>query len=398
MNFPEDGSGLFPLMLAVAAPLMGALILVPALVRLDEKQHLMARPNGRSSHSTAISNIGGVAIFLSVLLGALPLSTSMGHESVFLLIAFCFLFIIGIKDDMLESGPYFKLGAQVIAALLVVFGAGLRIGDLYGLFGISQLPEAAAVAITVLFILTVINSVNFIDGIDGLAASIGILGFVTSGVLFYLLGNTFFYLLAFSLSSALVGFLRYNLSKRRKVFMGDTGSMLIGMAFSVTIIKLMEGHAFEGNGQLQLTPLWALSLVIVPLFDFFRVFLIRVSNGRSPMRPDRNHIHHIIVDQYKLSHKATSLTLALFSGAFILMAGIFGGGANANEVFVFYALCFIGYVVTLRLLQKAAMAKVEIQLPVQQENEPAYSNAISDIRLPLPYEKITSKDRHENYA
>lgn len=189
MSIIEGVSGLFSLLLAVATSFLGTLILIPFLVRLDKNQHLFARPNFRSSHTFAISNIGGVGVFISVLFGLIPsIIASFNQETAFLMVAFVLLFIIGVKDDMFESGPYFKLVAQLIVALVIVWGAGVHFKSLYGLFGIYNLPPTESIILTVLFILTVINSFNFIDGIDGLAACLGIIGLVISGVFSYAQG------------------------------------------------------------------------------------------------------------------------------------------------------------------------------------------------------------------
>jgi UDP-GlcNAc:undecaprenyl-phosphate/decaprenyl-phosphate GlcNAc-1-phosphate transferase len=359
MTFDPFGGGVIRLLLSCILPFFSALILIPFLVHMDKKKRLSAAPNSRSSHILTVSSIGGVGIFIAVVIGFLPLlPVTFGKEINILLLGFSLLFLIGIKDDILDSSPYFKLVAQIIVSLIVIEGAGLKITNFYGVLGMYEIPYSMGIMVSVLLIVTIINSINFIDGIDGLAALIGIVGFTFTSIAFYLINELFYFILSVSIISALAGFLRYNFSKHEKVFMGDTGSLLIGMAFSVFILKLWGLHATVNV--FPISPLWVFGIVLLPIFDFIRVFLIRVSNGKSPLRADRNHVHHVLVDHFGFSHKGAAFSLSLLAAVLMAITYVIAYSVYTPLILFWYATIFVVYIAVLHQMQKTALRKLAL--------------------------------------
>ena len=395
-----SGGEIASLLLAGLLPLVCAIIIIPILIHLDKKNHLTAIPNSRSSHVQAVSNIGGIGIFISAVIGVSSvLLFPLSNQMVVLFSTFIAIFLIGVKDDVFESGPYFKLVAQLLVAIVLTLGSGIKIESLYGLFGIYELPEYLSIGLTVLIITVIMNSVNFIDGIDGLAALIGIVGLGVAGTFFYFGGAFDFALIALAIISALAGFLRYNFSLKQKVFMGDTGSLLIGLAFSVFVLKLWSLYETVPVTWLPQNPLWVMSLVLVPVFDFIRVFLIRISNGKSPVRADRNHIHHVLVDHCHLSHKEAAWILSIISLMLMGITLILCYSQYWLLVFFWYSIIFIIHTFILHQIQKIALQKASMfphdHLMIHKD---LLNANLKKVRLLAKYRKSLVNDGHKKYA
>jgi UDP-GlcNAc:undecaprenyl-phosphate GlcNAc-1-phosphate transferase len=266
--------------------------------------------------------LGGLAVFLGFLftvLLLLPAKELIDLPS--FLAAFLIVVIIGLKDDLYPLTPYKKLIGQLMAALILIFKANVRISSLHGFMGVGELPEWASITFSLLTILTITNALNLIDGIDGLSGSIGALFCLVLGLWFWSVGQQAYAFLSFSLLGALIAFLRYNFSPA-SIFMGDSGSLLIGLTSSILIIRFLELHGpgfYQENPifAVNATPAVAFALLIVPLFDALRVFTIRLLRGVSPLRGDRSHVHHLLVDK-GWSHTKTTLVLIIVNLLFII--------------------------------------------------------------------------------
>ena len=180
---------------------------------------------------------------------------------------------------------------------------------MHGFLGINEIPLIASVAGSMFFLLALINAFNLLDGIDGLTSITGIIVASFYSYMFYKLG--YFYYLSISITTVatLLAFLRFNFSIKRKIFMGDTGSLTIGLVLGLLTLKLMAADAIYTSLHFspEQLPLVLIAVLFVPILDICRVMIIRLLRGVSMFSPDRNHIHHIIID-YGLSHrKASSL-------------------------------------------------------------------------------------------
>lgn len=275
----------------------------------------MADPGERSSHITKTPTLGGVAIFASTFISYFlwenPDEGQLIHLSIS---AIVILFFLGVKDDILVLSPKKKMFVQVAVSALVVVFADLRIENLFGIFGINEVPYAMSLPLTVFIFIALINAINLIDGIDGLAGGIGMIAGGMFGLWFFLNGYFALACLAASMSGALLGFLRFNYSKTSKIFMGDTGSLIVGFLLSMFALKFIQlniEYRFNPNASFS-APILAIVVLIVPIFDTLRVFIIRLKDKKSPFVGDRNHLHHILIDS-GLSHFQTSVILWSFT-------------------------------------------------------------------------------------
>lgn len=290
------------------------IISIPPIVRIVKAKKLYDIPDQRKVHKTVIPTMGGIAIFIGISISTLLLTTGypiMNERIVFA--AMILLLFIGIKDDIMLISPASKFSIQSLAAVALVVVGDYRITNLHGILGVTEISYAASISISILMIIVFINAYNLIDGVDGLAAGLGILGSTFFGIWFFLNGYTFLAILSLSLAGSLLGFLRYNLfGKRYKIFMGDTGSLLVGLLIVVQVIEFVElnmntGLPFNING----SPSVALAFVIIPVTDTMRVFSLRIFKGISPFFPDKNHVHHCLLRIYNRHYKVTLALLFL---------------------------------------------------------------------------------------
>lgn len=276
------------------------MVAIPQLMRLSEKRGFYDLPdNTRKLHSNTISYLGGAGIFLAYIITSVLFMKPSGFNNWnYILAASILFFITGLIDDMTVMGPSKKILLQLLPALFTAYFAGIRLGSLYGLFGIGELPLSVSIVISVLLYLFIINAFNFIDGIDGLAGSIGTFSSLILGILLAISRYDNMTILAFALAGALAGFLRYNLHPA-KIFMGDSGSLPVG--YTVTMLSIFFISSINGSSQgIIKTEAGALifttALLSILLFDSLRVFAARMSKGISPFKGDRNHIHHYLGD------------------------------------------------------------------------------------------------------
>lgn len=290
------------------------IITIPTIVRVAHLKNLCAQPNKRTSHANATPNLGGIALFIGFLIPSIIVAGDSLSTNLFYVISGLFiLFFIGMKDDVLIIDPKKKLAAQIVVAIIVAILADIKIVSLFEIFNIGTISYFTSIVLTVIFILLIINGFNLIDGIDGLAAGAGILTSVFFGIWFWNIHNIAYTVICFSLTSSLAGFFLYNVfGKKNKIFLGDTGSLILGLTISVLTIQFLNPELkINTNSLSQSSPALAAGLLILPLFDTMRVFIIRIFQGKSPFIADRQHLHHLLL-ALGFSHlKSTTILLSV---------------------------------------------------------------------------------------
>jgi UDP-N-acetylmuramyl pentapeptide phosphotransferase/UDP-N-acetylglucosamine-1-phosphate transferase len=294
---------------------------IPSIIKVAVIKNLFDEPGGRKAHKSSIPTLGGLAIFAGVVFAFTFWSAGFNlQDTQYIIAALIVIFFIGIKDDIVELPAIKKFYGQLVSAIIIVLFANIRITGLYGIFGIDQVPYWFSLVFSLFTIIIIINAFNLIDGVDGLAAGIGAIAAFTYGIYFYNYNEIALCILSFSLFSSLLAFLVYNFSPAN-IFMGDTGSLLIGLILSILTIKFIEMSFAPRpeNFPFQSSPAMAVAILVLPLFDLLRVFVVRILNKRSPFQADRQHIHHLLLDM-GLNHREVSVTLYLVNIGFILIA------------------------------------------------------------------------------
>ncbi|MFT4202514.1 MAG: MraY family glycosyltransferase [Chitinophagaceae bacterium] len=347
---------------------------IPGILLVALRKRLVDRPDQRKRHKSLIPSFGGLAIFSAVtfMTALLDVEKYFPHWNFVFAGAFL-LFVTGLRDDVVAITPRQKFHAQFIAALLVAYFADVRIGNLHGFLGIHILPMWLSVLLTVFGIVFITNAYNLIDGVDGLCGSLSFVELMAAGCYFAYMDDSGFAICAFCLAGAVLGFLRYNFYQAR-IFMGDTGSLVVGfmIAFLCTcMVEVEEVHRngsplsyHAGKGHLAL----ALSVVIVPVFDTFRVFATRMLHGGSPFHPDRRHIHHLLLDA-GLNSRQICFSLVTVN-AVLVGVTVFLVKMDTNPTVVIMLLFFMAVGLMLLVLRLRNMAVIKRRrMLLQQENE-----------------------------
>jgi UDP-GlcNAc:undecaprenyl-phosphate GlcNAc-1-phosphate transferase len=326
---------------------------IPSIINIARVKHLYDEPDARKSHDKAVPTLGGVAIFAGVIFSIILWTPfDVFGDLQYILCAFIIIFLIGAKDDILPMSPYRKMAGQIFAIFILVFKAQVRLTSMYGIFGIYEIPELASILLSMFTILVIINAFNLIDGINGLTGSLATLISITLGTWFYLVDRTDLSIIAFSLAGATIAFLRYNITPAR-IFMGDTGSMLIGLISAILVIQFIEVHAEIPTSPYAFTavPAVAIGILILPLFDTLRVFVMRIARGKSPFRADRSHIHHLLLDA-GLNHMQATIVLLMVNVAFIAFVIYFQELGNLRLLIAILVMATILTAIPYRLSKK----------------------------------------------
>ena len=272
------------------------LIAIPPIISLIRKYNLFDKPNARKEHSVPIPTMGGVAIVAGMMISLFlwfPFSNSIPQICFFFSVLV--MFGLGIMDDLRDLSAKYKFIIQAGLAGLIAL-SGIRIVSFEGLFGIYELPMMAQYTFTFLAIVGITNAFNLIDGIDGLAGGIGFMSLIILGLFLTLSGDVNTALIAFALSGGMLAFMYFNLNPAR-IFMGDTGSLILGFVIAVLCIRLLQVNIFSVNPIIPHAPVFVLGIVFIPVFDTIRVFATRIWRGKSPFVADKTHIHHLLTNQ-----------------------------------------------------------------------------------------------------
>jgi UDP-N-acetylmuramyl pentapeptide phosphotransferase/UDP-N-acetylglucosamine-1-phosphate transferase len=355
-------------LLTSSASFIITFLAVPAIIKIARAKKLYDIPDERKLHTRPIASLGGIGIFVGFFIASLlSISFQSAPEFQYFFAAATAIFFLGLKDDILILTATKKFIGQMIAAAILIHLGGIRIESMHGLFGYDQLPELISLALSYVSIIVIINAFNLIDGIDGLAGSLGFLTLSIFGVYFYMVDMSAYALFAFSMAGSLAAFLIFNYHPA-KIFMGDSGSLLLGLVNAILVIKFI-GVADSSSVAYPLESAVAIGVAILmlPLADTLRVFSIRILKGRSPFVPDRNHIHHLLLDR-GLSHKYITICCVLLNTMFIAIA-YFGRHLGPTYIILTISLVSCGFLSVLFYLVKP-VRKVAIRRGFQLNAEP----------------------------
>lgn len=308
---------MFDVLLSLSVSFAITFLAIPVIISVAEMKKLYDVPDERKIHQTPIPALGGIGIFAGFVLACLlTIGFSAASEFQFYIAAALVIFFLGLKDDILVISPIKKFIGQVLAAFLIVYKGGVQIESMHGFLGINELPEMYSLVLTYLTVIVIINSFNLIDGVDGLAGSLGLMSTLIFGFYFLNIQQLPYAILAFSLAGSLSAFLIFNFQPAR-IFMGDTGSLLVGLIAAILVVKFINlaGSPTVAYPIAQ-SPAIGFTILLIPLLDTVRVFGIRIIHRRSPFSPDRNHVHHLMLDK-GLSHRTITLTLVGINLAFV---------------------------------------------------------------------------------
>lgn len=292
---------------------------IPVIIQVSNMKKLYDLPSDRKIHIDPIPSLGGLGIFAGFMVGLLLMvdltEVTAAATFQYYLTACMVIFFFGIKDDILILTPFKKFIGQMAVAAILIFKANLVITDMHGFLSIGEIDYTLGCCLSFFTIIVIINAFNLIDGVDGLAGSMGIIT-ASFFAFFALMSGEFYYaLFGFTFAASLAAFLIYNYTPAR-IFMGDTGAMLIGVVNAILVIHFI--NMAENSRILPVlgSPAMGFGVLLIPLLDTLRVFGIRILHGRSPFSPDRNHLHHMLLDR-GLSHM--NITFILSAAAIFII-------------------------------------------------------------------------------
>ena len=272
--------------------------------------------NERSSHKFPATRSGGLSIFFTICVScAFGISTGQLTIPLYALLSVFFLTLTGFADDLIEVRYREKIFLQLFAALLMI-NAGYTIDSFHGIFYIYELPYWAEIIVSLFVFVVVVNALNLVDGLDGMASFISLkFLLVTGGIV--LVSKPEWFLFFPIIISALIGFLWFNFNRNKKVFLGDTGSLFLGSIMAFILFYILDSESSLVTDSLISKPLLAVLLLLYPLVDTLRAFIIRAYNNKSPFIADRVHLHHRLADKGYQHWQASVLTFSL--SAFLLV-------------------------------------------------------------------------------
>lgn len=344
-----------------------ALLAIPPIIYLINRYKLHDIPNSRKEHRVPVPTMGGIAIIAGMVIALVmwfPFNNDIRQVCFFFSIIT--LFALGIMDDLKDLSAKYKFVVQIgLASLIALFG--IRIHSFDGLFGIHELAMPAQYTITILAIVGITNAFNLIDGIDGLCGGLAFMSLVTLGIFMTLSGDAATALVTFALAGAIFAFLYFNFNPA-KIFMGDTGSLVIGFVIAVLCIRLMKFNIGVPVPVLPAAPMFVFGLVLIPVFDTLRVFAKRIWKGGSPFEADKTHIHHLLTNQ-GFGH-VFAVRVIYFIHAFILIE-VYLLQSLRQEMILFI---LVGLMMAVTLFLKKMRSYISFDKKTLKGSEESYGN------------------------
>ena len=313
-----------------------AILIFPLFIKMLYRKQILDKSDERKLHERDVPLLGGFPVIISTMLTTLfffPFDVLI--ELRYFFGTLFLMFLVGLRDDLLPLNPFVKFISQVIPCILVYFLLDTHIDSLYTLFPL-EFPFWFSIFITVFTLLIIINSFNLIDGIDGLAGSLTLISVSAFATYFYFSGNEYLAYLLYSYAGAMLGFLIFNWAPAR-IFMGDTGSLFSGFLLGCSAIWFINANSEQELPYFQASIGTAMCFIAVPLFDTFRIIFYRIYKGKSPMSPDRQHIHHILL-RLNFSHQKITLVFSILQ---LSLIGMSIAARNLGDLWVMGLLAFV---------------------------------------------------------
>lgn len=324
------------------------LSLYPVFIRLYTKNNIVDKRDARKVHINEVPTMGGVPIFLAFLIAIfIWISYTELQEQRYFIGTLVFIFFVGLRDDFVNLKAFTKLLSQIVPAVVIFYLTDIKITSMYGFISSAAFPIYLSLPVTIFTIIVITNSFNLIDGLDGLAGLVSLIVLSTFGVWFILNGSQSLGLLMFAMAGSIFAFLQYNWQPA-KIFMGDTGALLLGFFFSIVTIRFINLNtslAVDNPLKFEGSIATAIAVLIIPLFDTLRIFTIRIIKRKSPFAADKNHTHHVLM-RLGLTHAQTAIILGIVNLIFIGLAVIF---RHVGDNILVPAILFIGLNLSLLL-------------------------------------------------
>ena len=325
---------------------------MPVVLKVARDRHFVVKPNKRMSHKGEVPNIGGIDIFMSFILTYLLFEYDQIQYSQFIFIGVFLILMTGFVDDLIDLSPSWKLLGECLAGCFLIVLADIRLTNLHGFWNIYNIPDWASYCLSFFVFVAIVNSLNLIDGVDGLASGLGMLYSLFFALYFQHINETHLAILAFCLIGSLAVFFIYNVFGRthHKIFMGDSGSLLLGYMITLFVFRFCElNTTLPVSTRLTAAPAIMIGLLAIPLFDTIRVMITRLKQRRSPFSADKNHMHHLLL-KMGLSHVQVTLVLLALSIGSLSIALALRHLYNGHLIIILFLYCCLFTFIVWRIL------------------------------------------------
>ena len=311
-------------------------------------KNIVDNPDERKIQRVPVPVLGGAAVFFGMLVAFAVAGTIIDVSNMFAMVCVMMIMLyIGTIDDIIDLSPWVRFAIEIIVVLMLVFCDGASIDNFHGLWGIGQLPDIVAIPLTVFACVGIVNSINLIDGVNGLSSGYCIVTCLIFGFAFLLTGDIGRASLGILSVGALIPFIFHNVfGKKSKMFIGDGGTMMMGIIMSSFVINALKTHSTiaaavpENFGMVA----FVLAVLAIPVFDTLRVMTARIVRGGSPFRPDKTHLHHLLLD-YHFSHIGTT-AVEILSNMLVVGVWYLAYRLGASVDLQLYVVIFMGMMIT----------------------------------------------------
>lgn len=318
------------------------------VLRIAIDKNIVDNPDARKIQRVPVPVLGGIAVYFGIIVSLAIAGLMCDISSLFEMGCIMTLMLfIGTMDDLISLTPRTRFIIEILAVLALIFCNGYSINDFHGLWGIYAIPQCVAVLLTVFACVGIINAINLIDGVNGLSSGYCIVTCLIFGFVFYYAGDTEMTTLAVSSVGALLPFFFHNVfGKKSKMFIGDGGTLLMGVIMSSFVINILKSDSLVAacsTDSIGLIP-FTLAVLVIPVFDTLRVMSLRIARGTSPFNPDKTHLHHLLMDLH-FSHVGTTGT-EILSNLFVIFGWWLSYRLGASIDVQLYVVIIMGMGIT----------------------------------------------------
>lgn len=319
----------------------------PYILKVAKVKNIVDNPDARKLQRVPIPVLGGLTVAFGILFGLMSYNVFDNFaDSFHIMASLVIILIVGLIDDMISLSPRIRFIVEIILVLYLIKTTGCQINDFGGLWGIHHLPDVVSIPLTVLACVGLINAINLIDGVDGYSSGYSIVSSLLFAIMFYFVDNIPMMTFAIVVSSSLLTFFFHNVfGKHTKMFIGDAGTLSLGVVFSAFGMSLLSADQTVGSlpANLGLVP-FTLAVLSVPLFDTVRVMSARIVRGKSPFHPDKTHLHHLFIE-LGFSHIGTSFTI-IGINIFVVLCWFMAYKCGASIDIQLYMVVALGVFIT----------------------------------------------------
>lgn len=337
------------LLLAFLASLLVVVFIHPQVVRFAINRKMVDNPNERKLQRRPIPLMGGVAVFFGLVIGLCVAGFFVNIVSLLpILLAMTIMLCVGIADDMSELSPRIRFVIEIAMTVMMIFLTRTSLNNFQGLWGIGEVPMWASIPLTIFAVVGIINAINLVDGVDGLSSGYCVMGSLAFSMLFFAAGNILMTLLCLISVGSLLPFFFHNVfGKKSKMFIGDGGSLMMGVIMSSYVVLAIstggECEEFAKSSGVGLVP-FTLAVMSVPVFDTVRVMTMRIIRKTSPFSPDKTHLHHLFIELGFSHIGATACVLSL--NVFVILMWWLSYRLGASVDLQFYVVVGCALLVT----------------------------------------------------